>query len=145
MNNHYFECTVKYDQVQETGLMKKVNEKYLVEALSFTEAETRMSKEIAQYVSGEYDITAIRRLQVSEIFESKDAAADRWYKSKIQYITLDEKTGREKRTPAIVYVEAKDFDDARNVIQENMQGTLGDWEKAVISDTPIMDLLRFKE
>jgi len=145
MNNFYFECTVKYDKVQETGLMKKVNEKYLVEALSFTEAETRMSKEIAQYVSGEYDITAIRRLQVSEIFESKDAAADRWYKSKIQYITLDEKTGREKRTPAIVYVKAKDFDDARNVIQENMQGTLGDWEKAVISDTPIMDLLRFKE
>lgn len=138
--NYYFEVSVKYDKVHETGLIKKVTEKYLVEALSFTEAETRASQEMQQYVHGEYDICAIRRLQIADIFESEDA--DRWYKSKLQYITLDEKTGREKRTPAIVYVKAKDFDDARNVIQERMEGTLGDWEKAVISDTPIVELLR---
>lgn len=142
MTNMYYECTVKYEQVQETGLIKKVSEKYLVEALSFTEAEKRIIDEMQQYANGEFDITAIRRLSLAEILESKDAAADRWYKAKIAFITLDEKSGKEKRTSVEVLVQASDFDDARNAINEAMKGTLGEWEKAVLSETSYVDVFK---
>ena len=142
MDNMYYECTVRYDQTQETGLKKKVSEKYLVEACCFTEAETRITEEMRQYVSGEFDITAIKRVQLAEIFESKQGAADHWFRAKLAYITLDEKTGKEKRTPAVFMVKAVDFDDARNVIEENMKGTLGDWVNVQLSETPVMDLIK---
>ena len=141
----YYEVSIKFDKVQETGVIKKVTEKYLIEALSFTEAEKRATEFIAAYVSGKIDITAIRRLQIAEIFESKDEQADRWYRSKIAFIGIDEKTGVEKRSQQVVMVKAKDFDDARNAIQEGMKGTFGDWEKAQLSETKIMDLVRYEE
>lgn len=141
MDNCYYECTVKYDQVQETGLIKKVCEKYIVEAMSFSEAEECILEEMQQYVRGEMDVTAIRRLQIAEIFESHEAA-DRWYKARITFLTLDDRTGKEKRTPCVFLVHAKDFDDARNAIQEGMQGTLGDWENAFLSETPVIDVIK---
>ena len=142
---HYFECTIKYDKTQENGLLKKVAEKYLVQAMSFTEAEARFIGEMEAYINGEYDITAIKRLNIAELFESQDQAADRWYRSKLQFITIDERTGAEKRTPQIVYVRAKDFDDARNAIQEGMRGSLGDWEKAAVQETTIIDVFKIKD
>lgn len=142
MNPMYFECTIKYDKIQENGIIKKISEHYLVRALSFADAETRFVKEMTPYISGDYEVTAIRRLAVAEVFESSDATANRWYKAKLAYITLDEITGKEKRSPALVYVCATDFDDARNTIQKGMEGTLGDWEKAVISETPVIDLFK---
>lgn len=142
MNMYYFEVSIKYDQVQETGLIKKVTEKYLVEATSFTEAEAKSVEYIGQYVNGEYDITAIRRQPIAEIFQSKKEQADRWYKAKIAFITLDERSGEEKRISRVVMVQATDFDDARNAIQEGMDGTLGDWEKAQLSETRIVDVLK---
>ena len=138
----YYEVSVKFDKTHETGLIKKVTEKYLVEAVSFTEAEARMSAYIAPYACGEYDICAIRRLQVAELFESKDTAADRWYKTKLAYITIDERTAKEKRTMQDVMVKATNFDDARNTIQEGMKGTLGDWEKVQLNETSIIDLVK---
>lgn len=141
MNNMYYECTVKYDQVQQNGLTKKVSEKYLVQAVSFTDAETRFVEYITPYVSGEFDVTAIKRVPVAEIFESKQADADRWFRAKLAYITIDEKTGNEKRTPQEVMVKAVDFDNARDTIEEGMKGTLGDWVNVRLSETQIVDLI----
>lgn len=140
--NHFYECTVKYDKTQENGVVKTTTEKYMVEAISFADAENRFIEEITPFVSGEYDINPIRRLIVGDIFESDDPEADRWFKSKLAFITIDEKTGIEKKSPQIVYVRAKDFDDARNTIQEGMKGTLADWEKSAIQETTIMDVIR---
>lgn len=137
----YYECTVKYDQVQQNGLTKKVSEKYLVQAVSFTDAETRFVEYITPYVSGEFDVTAIKRVPVAEIFESKQADADRWFRAKLAYITIDEKTGNEKRTPQEVMVKAVDFDNARDTIEEGMKGTLGDWVNVRLSETQIVDLI----
>lgn len=141
MNNMYYECTVKYDQVQQNGLTKKVSEKYLVQAVSFTDAETRFVEYITPYVSGEFDVTAIKRVPVAEIFESKQVDADRWFRAKLAYITIDEKTGNEKRTPQEVMVKAVDFDNARDAIEEGMKGTLGDWVNVRLSETQIVDLI----
>ena len=143
MNNEWFECKVRYDKTMETGLLKKVTESYLVDALSFTEAEKRFIEEITPYLSGEYVVTDIKRARLAELFESNDASADRWFKAKVAYITLDEKTGTEKRTNQNVMVQATDFRDALKNLDNAMKGTLGDWVIVSITETAIMDVFRY--
>ncbi|MBE6254263.1 MAG: DUF4494 domain-containing protein [Prevotella sp.] len=143
MNSEWFECKVRFDKTLETGLMKKVTETYLVDALSFTEAERRFIEEMTPYISGEFTVTDIKRARLAYVFESEDAAADRWFKAKVAYITLDEKSGAEKRTNQNVLVQATDFRDAVKVLDKNMEGTLGDWVIVSIAETPIMDVFHY--
>ena len=102
----WFECKVKYDKTMENGLIKQVTEAYLVDALSFTEAERRFLEEIEPFMSGEYMVTDIKRAKIAELFESNDGLADRWFKCKVAFITLDEKTGAEKRANQMMMVQA---------------------------------------
>ena len=127
----------------ETGLLKKVTEAYMVEALSFTEAEHRFIEEMKPYISGEFTVTDIKRARIAEVIESIDAAADRWFKVKVAFITLDEKTGAEKRTNQSILVQATDFRDALKNLDRGMEGTLGDWVIVSITETAIMDLFRY--
>lgn len=143
MNSEWFECKVRFDKTLETGLMKKVTETYLVDALSFTEAERRFIEEMTPYISGEFTVTDIKRARLAYVFESEDAAADRWFKAKVAYITLDEKSGAEKRTNQNVLVQAADFRDAVKVLDKNMEGTLGDWVIVSIAETLIMDVFHY--
>ena len=143
MNSEWFECKVRFDKTLETGLMKKVTETYLVDALSFTEAERRFIEEMTPYISGEFTVTDIKRARLAYVFESEDAAADRWFKAKVAYITLDEKSGAEKRTNQNVLVQSTDFRDAVKVLDKNMEGTLGDWVIVSIAETPIMDVFHY--
>lgn len=143
MNSEWFECKVRFDKTLETGLMKKVTETYLVDALSFTEAERRFIEEMTPYISGEFTVTDIKRARLAYVFESEDAAADRWFKTKVAYITLDEKSGAEKRTNQNVLVQSTDFRDAVKVLDKNMEGTLGDWVIVSIAETPIMDVFHY--
>ena len=145
MNNEWFECKVRYDKTMETGLLKKTTETYIVEALSFTEAERRFIEEMTPFISGEFTVTDIKRARLAELFESQDAAADRWFKAKVAFITLDEKTGAEKRTAQLVLVQATDFRDAVKNLDRCMEGTLGDWVIVTITETPIMDVYRYKQ
>lgn len=123
--------------------MKKVTETYMVDALSFTEAERRFIEEMTPMISGEFTIKDIKRARVTDIFESIDAAADRWFKAKVAYITLDEKTGAEKRTNQFSLVQATDFRDALKVLDKGMEGTMGDWVIVSMTETPIMDIFRY--
>jgi len=145
MNNEWFECKVRYDKTMETGLLKKVTETYMVDALSFTEAERRFIEEMTPYISGEFVVTDIKRARLAELFESVDASADRWFKAKIAYITLDEKTGAEKRTAQNVLVQATDFRDAVKNLDKGMAGTLGDWVIVSIAETQVIDVFRYKK
>lgn len=145
MNNEWFECKVRYDKTMETGLLKKVTETYILEALSFTEAERRFIEEMTPYISGEFVVTDIKRARLSELFESVDASADRWFKAKIAYITLDEKTGAEKRSAQTVLVQATDFRDAVANLDKGMAGTLGDWVIISIAETQVIDVFRYKK
>ena len=144
MTNEWFECKVKYDKTLETGLLKKVTETYLVEAMSFTEAEKRFTEEMKPYISGEFEVTDIRRARLSELFESIDNNADRWFKAKVAYVVLDEKTGQEKRTNQLMLVQSTDFRDAVANLDKGMKGTLGDWVIVSIAETPILDVFRYK-
>ncbi len=143
MAKEWFECKVRYDKTLETGLLKKVTESYLVDALSFTEAEKRFLEELEPMMSGEYNISDIKRAKIAELFESIDTTDDKWYKAKIAYIAYDEKTGAEKRTNQIMLIQAKDLRTAVKNLDKGMQGTLGDWDIISIAETPIMDIFKF--
>jgi len=139
----WFECKVAYDKTTEDGLIKKVKETYMVDALSFTEAEKRFLEEIQPFMSGEFMVTDIKRAKISELFESNDGQDDRWFKAKVAYITLDEKTGTEKRTNQFVLVQACDLRVAVKNLDKNMEGTLGDYLIVSITETPIMDIFHY--
>lgn len=145
MNSEWFECKVRFDKTMETGLLKKVTETYLVDALSFTEAERRFIEEMTPYISGEFTVTDIKRARLAEVFVNPDTAADRWFKAKVAYITLDEKSGAEKRSNQMLLVQATDFRDALKNLDNHMEGTLGDWVIVSITETPIMDVFPYKK
>ncbi|MFC4665981.1 DUF4494 domain-containing protein [Falsiporphyromonas endometrii] len=142
---NWFECKVSYEKTTETGVPKKVSESYLVDALSFTEAEARITKEITPFVSiGEFTISNIKRAKIAEIFESTDEMDDRYYKAKVLFITLDEKSGTEKKSPANMIVHAGSLEGAVARLREEMDKGMATYEIAAISDTTIMDIFPFE-
>ena len=136
----WFTCKIKYDKVGDEGLMTKVQETYMVDALSFTEAEKRFIEEMEPYMSGEFEVTDIKKTKVSEIFESEDSLADKWYKSNVALITIDEKSAKEKRTNCPMYIQAANINDALSNLLKGMAGTMGDFVITNLAETPIMEV-----
>lgn len=136
----WFECKIRYEKVQEDGLQKKVTEGYVVDALSFTEAEERIIEEMASYISGEFKVADIKQASYKEVFFSDDEMADKWYKAKLAFITIDEKTEKEKRSTVTYLVQASTFNGAVKNIEQVMGGTMIDYVIANISETKIMDV-----
>ena len=139
---NWFECKVKYEKLQENGAAKKVNEPYLVDALSFTEAESRITEEQRPYISGEFTVSAIKPTKIAEIFW--DESGDRWYLVKVAFITIDENTAAEKRSISQILVQAANFKHALENFEEGMKGTMADYEIVQINETPIMDVYKMK-
>lgn len=139
---NWFECKIRYDKTQENGSIKKVTEPYLVDALSFTEAEARIIEEMTPFISGEVDVNAVKRTKISEIFW--DDSADKWYLVKVAFITIDEKTAQEKKSTSLILVAANDFKGAYNNFMEGMKGTMADFEITSITETPLMDVYKVK-
>lgn len=133
----WFETKVRYDKTLENGSVKKVTESYMVDALSFTEAEARISEEIAHFTS-EYTVSAVKISKIAEIFRQK--TGDKWYLVKAAFITLDEKTAVEKRSITQFLVAGDSFKDAYDHFIEGMSGTLADFEINTIQETAIMDV-----
>ena len=141
MMHNWFLCKVSYEKILENGMQKKVTEPYLVDALSFTEAEARIIEEMSPFITGEFTVSAVGRAKLSEVFFNKDG--DRYYKAKIHFITLDEKSGIEKKTAAQMLVQASNLKEAITVLEEGMKGTLADYTIASIAETQIMDVYPF--
>ena len=138
----WFECKVRYDKLMENGMQKKVNEPYMVDALSFTEAEARIIEEVTPFISGDFSVSAVKRTNISEIFW--DDSADKWYHVKVSFITLDEKTAVEKKTTSHILVAANDFRGALDHFMEGMKGTMADFEVSSIAETQLMDVYKAK-
>lgn len=124
----------------ENGMIKAVTDSYLVDALSFTEAEARTTEEVRPFVSDDFTISAVKRTKISEIFW--DDTADKWYLVKVAFITLDEKTAVEKRSISQILVAGSDFKGAYDNFMSGMAGTLADFEIVSITETPIMDVYK---
>lgn len=140
----WFECKVQYDKTQENGLIKSTKEAYLVDALSFTEAEETITKEMEPFMSGEFVVSDIKRARIAELFENEDLNADRWYRVKVGFISFDEKTEKEKIITQTDLVQATDLKNAIETLEKCMQGTLGDYKIISVVETPLMDVFRHK-
>ena len=176
----WFECKVRYDQTQENGSQKAVTEQYVVDALSFAEAEKRITEEMASYISGEFEVTDVKKAAYKEIFFMRNAektfhneveemtramqkgdmgkanevfhrpleqqtnTVSRYYKAKLQFITIDEKTEKEKHSNVTYLVEATSLHNALDNIDAVMKGTMLDYVQASVSETAIMDVYEYE-
>ena len=139
----WFECKIRYEKVTEDGLQKKVNENYVVDALSFSEAETRITEEMSSYISGEFEVADIKKAAYKEVFFTDDNIADKWYKAKLQFITIDEKTEKEKRSSVNYLVQAGSMNGAMKNIDEVMGGTMIDYVVTSVAETTLMDVYEY--
>jgi phage terminase large subunit-like protein len=134
----YFECKVSYSKLKEDGKQKKVNEPYLVNAVSVTDADTKINKELEPYISGKFSVNNIKTATFSEVVAKK--SGDRWFKSKIVLISFDEKSGKEKKSNTFILVQANNIKEAYENIDKKMEGTISDYEIKAIQESPIMDV-----
>lgn len=139
--HNWFECKVKFEKTVEEGKIISVNESYLVDALSFTEAEERIIEEMKPFISGEFSVANIKRVKISEMFLTENG--DKWYRCKVNYITLDEERGVEKKTPVNMMVQAVDIRHALERLIEGMKGSMADYSVVVITETNIMDVFKY--
>lgn len=140
---NWFECIISYEKMMENGIQKKVREKFLINSLSFTEAEVRIQEEIKPYISGEFTIADIKRAKLSELFFNDNG--DRFFKAKVCFITLDERSGTEKKTAVQMLAQASSLREALQVVNKGMEGTLADYFIASLSETSIMDVFPYSE
>lgn len=139
--NTWFECTAKYIKMDENGREKKASETYMLDAISFTEAESRIYKELQTMVSGEFMVSKIAKTRISEIIPSENG--DRWYKAKVAFITVDEESGKEKRVGQFVLVFSNSVKEAYDQIIEAMQGMMADFEISGINESTILDVFPY--
>lgn len=136
----WFECKVRYEKTQEDGSEKLVNELYVVDALSFTEAEASIIDNMSVYVSGEFKVANINPTNYNEIFFSDIDDDDLWFKARLAFITIDEKKDKEKRTYVNYLIQAKSIERAKRYVDEVMGKTMIDYEMKSLSETKIFDV-----
>jgi hypothetical protein len=141
MSQTWYECKVKYRKTHETGEQKVTTESYLLDAISYTEAEARINEEMAAYTSEEFFITNIKVANFSEVHPFENS--DRWFKSKVALIAFDENSGKERKTNIYLLVQANDVKEAYDNTIKAMKGTMGDYTIPVISESPIMDVFPY--
>ena len=145
MMYEWFECKIKYDKTLDNGMVKKISEPYLVDAVNFTDAERRITEEQQPFMTGEFQVSDIKRARYAELFETSEESADRWFKCKLVFSTLDEAKGIEKKTSHNVLVQAADIRSALERLDEGMKGSMMDYTIASIAETPLMDVYHYKD
>ena len=142
---YWFECKIRYEKTLENGAIKKVTEPYLVDAMSFTEAEARIIQEMSPFMNGEWSVADIKRANYSELFPCEEEAADKWFKVKMVTTIIDEKKQVEKKVSTWKLVQASDLRDAVKKLDEAMKGSLADYELGQVAETAIMDVFFYQE
>lgn len=138
--SNYFLVRVKYDRTYDDGSIKKATEYYVVNAMSFTEAEARITKEMQPFVSGVFEVDAITRKRYNELIDSEPG--EKWYECKVNYITLNEK-GTEKKTPVLLLVNADNTRDAEVLTVEHLNDSMNDYVIERIAETKVLDVFRY--
>lgn len=139
--HNWFLSKVTYEKTMENGLQKNVTEQYLVDALSCTEAEARTIEELQPFMSGEFKVKSVSEAKLSDTFFGN---GDRYYKAKINMITLDEKSGQEKKQGLYILIQANNFDESLTKLKDGMKNSMADYEISSITETAIMDVFEFK-
>lgn len=139
---NFFEAKIRCEKTMENGLLKKVTETYLIDALSFTEAESRIIQEVSPFITGEYQVSELKRAKISEIFE--DETGDRFFIAVVAFVTINERSGAEKETKVNMLVQASDIDEAKDNLRKGMNGTMADYVIKSIKETDIIDVYKFE-
>lgn len=141
MSNNYYTATVRYDSIDKiSGKEVVATEQYLIDALSFTEAEERIHREMEAYISGDFDVSGIRREKIADIVYDKDRQCDIWFKAVVCYVDVDEKTGREKSNKYNILVNADTFRWAMDALEEHLKGMIVPWRLVSMAETPILEV-----
>lgn len=140
----WFECKVRYDKTADDGALKKITELYTVDALSFTEAESRVTEEMLSFISGAFEVADIRKAAYKEVFFADSDTADKWYKVRMQFIIIDEKTDKEKRSTVNYLFNAGSIEAAVKDVTEAMASTMIDYVITAVTETQIMDVIEQK-
>lgn len=141
MSAIWFECKVKYRKTDDNGVQKIVTEPYLIDALSYTEAEARLTQEMSAYISEEFKISNIKMANYAEIHPFEKA--DRWFKSKVSLLAFDEESGKEKKSNMYLLIQANDVKEAFDNTVSVMNGTMGEYTIPMISESPIIDVFPY--
>ena len=136
----WFECKVRYEKTMEDGMPRKVTETYVVDALSFGEAETKVIEKMSSYVSGEMEVVGMKIAPYKEVFFADSDMADAWYCVKLNFITIDEKTDKEKKTSVTYLINAGSIDSAKKSVDEIMGQTMIDYKTTNLAETRIEDV-----
>lgn len=132
-----FWCKSKFKENEKTSSME-----VLVEGICYADAEARFAKYMDLFKkTGEYEVD-ITKKNIAEIFEANDR--ENYYMVKIQIIVFDEKTNVEKRTSKTYLTHADNIQDAANVTDAAMKGTMADYEIVSVSRTDLLDILLLK-
>ena len=137
--DNYFECKVTFLKTLENGKEKKATECYIVNADSFTDAEAKVIHHVQDVITGLFEVKSIRKYKVAEIVPM--GSGDTYFKCKLNFITLDEKSGLEKKTAVNMLVNATTLDVAKSNLVNHMKGTLSDYSIEKIEETKIIDVI----
>lgn len=137
----FYEARLRYEKENEDGLVKKVTESYVVDALSFGEAEKRAIEFLRFYVSGEFQVVNINPMKFNAVIFNGQEVCDRFYKTILSLISIDEKTGHERITQTCYLVQASSFDSCKETIRTMMDRTMIDYQIVSVSETKIIDVI----
>lgn len=140
INKRWFETIVRYDKTMEDGEVKKVNEVYVVDAITFGEAEESITREMRHFIDGDFEVKNINPASYSEIFFSDNETDDKYYRVKLDFITVDERTQKEKKSKFTYLVQAGSLEQARKNTEEVMNRTTIDYEFVSVTETKILDV-----
>lgn len=143
MKQTWFQVKVAYDKLQQNGSKNRQKEVYLVDALSFTEAEKRVTEELKPFIEGEFKVTAMKLENIQEIFNS-DMEDGYWYKANVSFSSIDEKTAKEKKSTSVMLVYSDSTDNALKRLHEGMKGSLSDYEVKQLTKTAYVDLFFYE-
>lgn len=136
---NWFECKVRYEQTQDDGMPKLVTETYVVDGIDFGDAFKSICEYAIKNIADEFDIVAMKMAQYAEIALYK-SIGNVFYRVKINIITIDEKTDKQKKTPLFLLVRADNINEARKAVDdEYMKGTMTDYEISSVVETKIVD------
>jgi hypothetical protein len=139
----WFLCKVKYAKENEEGLLKNISEQYLVDAVSFTEAEAILYDRLASQIRGDFQVTGISKSNIIDVFFYEDC--DIWYKCKICYLVADADSGKEKKVTQYMIVTAEDVKNAYDRIQESLSNMLVSFRIPDIVESAIVEVFPFEK
>lgn len=137
---HFFEVTLSYNKTQADGGLKKVCEVFAIDALSFSEAEAKMIKEAEAYHYDDYAVKAIKKANYNEVFFGDDDDDIKYYNATLSFITIDDKSEKEKRSNVNYLVMATNIKSAIRHIDEVMGKTMIDYESISVKESKVVDV-----